>query len=718
MKKLLSIIVMGCAAITGSAQQINGDFTNWENCTPWDSKNNNTVFGTEPQGWCVSNVPNSMMPLVAEKYDNKGNTALLIKNASTGAPLNQTAPGYITLGTTWATAETNFNNTRNKDGGTWGGIKFTYRPDGLRFNYIYNEDNGDSQATVLAYMWTGDWTQKSVPANTAVGIFGWGTATPIDMTNRERNVLGISTDLGGAVTKSADAKLLFSHRNSILDANTDWKKYEIFFNWGENESADLNNAKLNIIISANDYFSQNIVGNNYIIIDDVELIYNSSLSDLQYNGKTITNFRKDSYSYEVKEAYTEGCLTAIKDCVGGSTNIAYNEKTGIATITVKGDDWSETNLNQHIYKVQFAIPVVTDYTNDLTVAINNTCTEPQRTTIQLIKEIDGSYSFALNRFTMTLGGATMPIGDIKLTNLNVNGNSYQKEQVIKITASDNGYWLGPQLGDIPVNLNAEVNNGELIADINIDMTATLGQIIKVIIAPTTTINDGASFNLENGLNNIALKRNFPAGWNTICLPFAASASSFTWSTPDGYDSYYVKIQKFSSADANGLTFTELQEGEMMEANKPYLIYFPAEKTIPTYFGVNVTSTTPVAVSKGDWSFIGTYTGLKAGEMTGKYGVMTNEQGTQSIRKAGAGASIKGTRAYFEYNGTANINSIKLNLEGETTGIDCIENGQLTISQFPANIYSLDGRLVKANANDLKGLSKGIYVVNGKKIIVK
>lgn len=36
----------------------------------------------------------------------------------------------------------------------------------------------------------------------------------------------------------------------------------------------------------------------------------------------------------------------------------------------------------------------------------------------------------------------------------------------------------------------------------------------------------------------------------------------------------------------------------------------------------------------------------------------------------------------------------------------------------ADVYSMDGRLVRKNAASLEGLPKGLYIMNGKKMIVK
>ena len=52
--------------------------------------------------------------------------------------------------------------------------------------------------------------------------------------------------------------------------------------------------------------------------------------------------------------------------------------------------------------------------------------------------------------------------------------------------------------------------------------------------------------------------------------------------------------------------------------------------------------------------------------------------------------------------------------GEATGIEIV-NGSFA---KPADIYSVSGALVRKNAKSIRGLGKGIYVVNGKTIIIK
>ena len=92
----------------------------------------------------------------------------------------------------------------------------------------------------------------------------------------------------------------------------------------------------------------------------------------------------------------------------------------------------------------------------------------------------------------------------------------------------------------------------------------------------------------------------------------------------------------------------------------------------------------------------------------------------------SGAASKGFRCWFHYtkdtSGTASAKPM-LVLDGidMTTGIEDIianDEAQSPISRFANGIYTMDGRRVSKNANDIEKLPKGMYIVNGKKQIVK
>ncbi|MCM1108715.1 MAG: calycin-like domain-containing protein [Clostridium sp.] len=459
---------------------------------------------------------------------------------------------------------------------------------------------------------------------------------------------------------------------------------------------------MNVIISSADYWTRgNIKANSVLEVDNVQFVYNSKLASLSYNGVSVPSFDKDKAEYTITaESFDKSLLQATADGVGATVEVSEDVVNHIFTITVKGNDIAANAENYHVYTVKVN-PVSITFTNSLTVGINGATSEPQNTEIQLVKELDGTYTFALNNFML----GELGIGNVRLSNLTVNGNVFTANQVIQITEGDAegiDFWMGPMLGDVPVALKAtKLSETEMVADIDIDMSATLEQVIKVVFAPLVEINDTEDMAALNGLYNVKLNRKFVAGWNTVCLPFGYQGEAF--SVVSG-----VKVQAFDSATAEGLNFTTVEGA--MAANMPYLIWFPMEYTEPVYFGVNIENTTPLSITKGDFTFTGTYAAVT--DMAGKYGV-ANIDGVDKITKGAAGSTVKGTRAYFTTSG-ADVQSVNLFFDGEATGIAGVE----ATKADTFDVYTLSGVQVRRSAQTLEGLAKGIYIVNGKKQVVK
>lgn len=376
MKKNYALLLLSVAALTANAQQINGDFDSaWEKCVPWDSKGNTFSKGVQPQGWHMANVV--LAGEVGEKVtrsaeDEPANYAVKVNNIYNSI-VKQNIPGYFTLGTPWATAETKGVKVRNSDGGTFGGKEFTYHPDAISFEYQRDNSNGtDEPATVLAYLWNGTWTQKDVPGNNAIGVFSWGSATRVDMLNRERNVLGMSkTATGGDVTKTEGATLVATIDHAITESTEgEWKTDTIPFVYKEGcETAGVEN--INVIFSSANYFGpqSDIKAGNSLTVDNVKLIYYHALSSLKptddYGYDVDINFSPDTFNYTVESTYDPDWTTVgyTKKGVGATVEAAYDDLTGQYVITVKGEDYdAETNPEaMSVYTIQYqkAAPTLT-----------------------------------------------------------------------------------------------------------------------------------------------------------------------------------------------------------------------------------------------------------------------------------------------------------------------------------------------------------------------
>lgn len=701
MKKLYSLLLLA-TALTANAQQIpNGDFeSGWEKCYPWVAGSYiTTERGVQPQGWRASNINGADGSYAKDKcvIESTGHNgvgkAVTIQNQKVMG--SNWCPGYLTLGTPWNTAETMLAS--NKDGGTWGGKAFTYKPDAIKFYYKWNMKK-TGKASFIGYLWNGTFKQKEVPANTTLGV-----ATKVTMEDRDRNVLDMPTPQGGDVTEKGT--LIASYEEYISSSATDWTSKTIKFKYKNTAEVP---EKINIIFASTEYFNSTVVkAENPLIIDDVTLVYYKHLSKLTINGSTPSDFVGDETADNTNKVsidarstkYTDGCVKAEVAGAAAKKATSYNEETGLFTITVTAGDGE-----QKVYEIQFADPNVPEenvktYTNDLSVYVYGRTTEPEQNSINLI-ESSGHYSLELKNFIL---GGVQPIGNIKVTNLDVEGKVYSTSQKILITKGDDPNfeeddWMGPDLGEVPVDVVATVNGDQMVAQITIKNFPGVGNI-DVTFAPTITIGANASVSTEAGVNNVIVNRTFAKGWNTVCLPFDVAVASLPATT---------KAQEFVSSDGSSLTFHEV--ADVLKANVPYLVFFSNEVSDPFYYGGKVEATNPTPVEHNGFTFVGNYEASKS--MQGLYGV-ASEGDVQKIMLGTAGSTLPATCAYFT---TKNLNANGLRIcfdGGEVTGINQVNGAQ---AQSAGAVYNLQG--IKVSNRGTNNLPAGLYIMQGKKVIVK
>ena len=342
---------------TATTPQLNDFSGDWETCIPWDSKGNTKPSGTQPKGWHISNVQTLLGAVIAgEKAEGSNGTTVAVKLTNQDFS-EQKIPAYMSLGTPWATAETYFSIVRKADGGVFGGLEFTYRPDAISFDYQRNNSNGKENATAIAYLWKGTWTQTNVPGNTAVGFAGYGTATKVTMTNRDRNVLGNETSatLGDHATHTADAKLIAKLEQSISESTMGtWKNMTIPFTYKDDTAIP---EYINVIFAANDYFGDRngIVADNSLTIDNVKLVYYHALNSLTYNGNKVANFDEGTTEYTLNGKLAED-FDKVKFTIkgaGATYDVAKDEANNVATITVKGNDYDVNPSSKTVYTIKF-----------------------------------------------------------------------------------------------------------------------------------------------------------------------------------------------------------------------------------------------------------------------------------------------------------------------------------------------------------------------------
>lgn len=197
-------------------------------------------------------------------------------------------------------------------------------------------------------------------------------------------------------------------------------------------------------------------------------------------------------------------------------------------------------------------------------------------------------------------------------------------------------------------------------------------------------------------DHVTLKRTFAKDWNTVCLPFTIS-----------------DVEAFFGTGAKAYEFKEYtSEGELsfntvttLTASYPYIVFLPEALTGDIALtDITIASSDDEAFYKSSNNvyFRGTYAPLAAGGMEGKYGVTDDAR----IRKGTAEATIKGFRAYFEIPEDAPVKALVF--QGDlATDVRIVP----VDSQEVEGLFDLAGRRVQK-------AHKGIFIQNGKKVVVK
>lgn len=212
--------------------------------------------------------------------------------------------------------------------------------------------------------------------------------------------------------------------------------------------------------------------------------------------------------------------------------------------------------------------------------------------------------------------------------------------------------------------------------------------------------------------NVTLQRTLSKDyWNTFCVPFALDAEQVTQYFGEG-----TQLRTYEGNCNNNIVYFATVDN--IEAGKPYIMK-PGNAIVqnPTFEGVSMVATgldengNPQAV--GDASTV---------QMKGIYNqVLLNTDKTElflgdndlfyyPIDDVDA-RTIGGLRAYFIVPQGTDIKKLRANLDGTPTSLDTIFDTE----ESNAPVYNLQGQCV---GNSLRALKSGIYIQNGKKVVVK
>ena len=337
--------------------------------------------------------------------------------------------------------------------------------------------------------------------------------------------------------------------------------------------------------------------------------------------------------------------------------------------------------------------------------------------ISLIEETSGQASFVLP--------SNQPTNVFKITDFPMSNG------ILKV-ASNPSTVIGAHEGVlvyIPVEAEGGLTSGDILngklsnvvfahenattedlADVNFTITIADQVVLdeNSEIAPLAT----------SGNVNVKVKRTIKANsWSTICLPFEMEEDQAK--EVFGND---VKLKSFKSYDiatsgnnVTGITlnFEEVDLNEDgFEANRPYLIKVSKGINEFSLKGITIDpddveewSQKTKTTKRNDGTFIGTY---RANTIVPEEALFIS--GDKFYYSKGK-TKMKAFRGYFSLNHVIDVENasarINISFNDETTGIDTVHGS----NKSAEGTYDLQGRKVK-------NPKKGLYINNGKKVVVK
>ena len=278
--------------------------------------------------------------------------------------IKEVGPGYFGLGTAWQYLKG--LSTGSATAGTYGGIKFTYRPDSM---VVWIKRTGDNVMKedfhLLFYSWIGT-ARGSKYKNKN------GGCTSVEQTNEESDVRQASdgNECGTDQMATQVAEGWYRARARY----SDWTRMSVPIYYMSDEKP----AMCNVIFSAGNYpaFRANsgLFDGNALYVDDVELIYSAKIQKLIVNGEEWADFNPNSTQVQTCKLSTLGSqktvvsLEALRG-VGEMKNIKgqkivcagrhlSEQEMTVTKGAVNGTPWvitvkSEDGKSTQTYKIKF-----------------------------------------------------------------------------------------------------------------------------------------------------------------------------------------------------------------------------------------------------------------------------------------------------------------------------------------------------------------------------
>ena len=270
------------------------------------------------------------------------------------------------------------------------------------------------------------------------------------------------------------------------------------------------------------------------------------------------------------------------------------------------------------------------------------------------------------------------------------------------TADDPEYVTTISLPDPSAKFTMTANNGvKYVSKIELTPLAAPG----TVVLNETTNNDDVVMNNAGKTVNVTLKRTISDIYlNPFCVPFDMTADQITAVFGEG-----SVVSAFTSVTGKVMNFEKVAT---ITAGQPYIVQATKASTEISLDKVEMKLEPGSNVEQKSSELSMSFNGIVS-----PYTFKKNDGTELFLDKNGnlrypstVGSQMKGMRAYFEVlDGTGN--EAKVNIGGGLSSIDKLMNGEA----MTGKVYNLNGQYV---GNTLDGLAKGLYIMNGKKYVVK
>ena len=209
-----------------------------------------------------------------------------------------------------------------------------------------------------------------------------------------------------------------------------------------------------------------------------------------------------------------------------------------------------------------------------------------------------------------------------------------------------------------------------------------------------TLTEATDILVGTGSNSIyfdyVIIRKIPEIATITDVDYATFVPSIKVAVPEGVTAYYV-----TNINANGKA--RMESVPVIPANKPVILFKEVSENTEVTFE-------PTDAPEVKLSNILKYSET-AIEANGQYILADGEDGV-GFYKAVSGSTIAARKAYLEISAAASF--LSFSFDDETTGIEKVENAAVNAN---GTMFNLAGQRVAQP-------TKGLYIVNGKKVVIK